>query len=249
MRRSARSRPTAAGSRGHSLRHRGRRFRSSLRYVNCSLRRRTARHRRREAGEEVIITGHGRAVAHIHPVSRPKHPLMLDDLAAFRATMPGLRRRGPMPGSRPCWTSPSPSFCRMQTIAIWPSGISVGSKPDYQTGDALHLAVANNHRAAVIYRLDKTLRKAGRFWTCRSAREHGPSKGLVYCATSDRLKKRLRVRSGFPPSEEHRDAASLGLRCICFAAFRSGSREPGDGLHFLGLPLAGERRRVLSTSP
>jgi hypothetical protein len=32
------------------------------------------------------------AVAHIHPVSHPKHPLMLDDLAAFRATMPRLRR-------------------------------------------------------------------------------------------------------------------------------------------------------------
>ena len=34
-----------------------------------------------EAGEEVIITRHGRAVAHIHPVSRPKHALRLDDLA------------------------------------------------------------------------------------------------------------------------------------------------------------------------
>jgi antitoxin (DNA-binding transcriptional repressor) of toxin-antitoxin stability system len=45
-----------------------------------------------EAGEEVIITRHGRAVAHIHTVSRRKHPLMLDDLAAFRATMPRLRR-------------------------------------------------------------------------------------------------------------------------------------------------------------
>jgi prevent-host-death family protein len=45
-----------------------------------------------EAGEEVIITRHGRAVAHIHSISRPKHPLMLDDLAAFRATMPRLRR-------------------------------------------------------------------------------------------------------------------------------------------------------------
>jgi prevent-host-death family protein len=45
-----------------------------------------------EAGEEVIITRHGRAVAHIHAVSRPKHPLMLDGLAAFRATMPRLRR-------------------------------------------------------------------------------------------------------------------------------------------------------------
>lgn len=44
-----------------------------------------------EAGEEVIITRHGRAVAHIHPVAPPKHPLRLDDLAAFRATMPHLR--------------------------------------------------------------------------------------------------------------------------------------------------------------
>jgi prevent-host-death family protein len=43
-----------------------------------------------EAGEEVIITRHGRAVAHIRPVSRPKHPLRLNDLAAFRATMPSL---------------------------------------------------------------------------------------------------------------------------------------------------------------
>jgi prevent-host-death family protein len=45
-----------------------------------------------EAGEEVIITRHGRAVAHIHPVARPKQPLLLDELAAFRATMPRLRR-------------------------------------------------------------------------------------------------------------------------------------------------------------
>jgi len=44
-----------------------------------------------EAGEEVIITRYGRAVAHIQPVSRPKRPLMLRDLAAFRTTMPHLR--------------------------------------------------------------------------------------------------------------------------------------------------------------
>jgi prevent-host-death family protein len=72
-----------------------------------------------EAGEEVIITRHGRAVAHLYPVSRPKYPLRLGDLAAFSAT-----------GRR--------------------------------AGDALHLAVANNHRAAVIYSLDKTLLKAGK---------------------------------------------------------------------------------------
>ncbi|MFN3075997.1 MAG: type II toxin-antitoxin system Phd/YefM family antitoxin [Alphaproteobacteria bacterium] len=45
-----------------------------------------------EAGEEVLITRHGRAIAHIRPALRPKHPLRLDDLAAFRATMPLLRR-------------------------------------------------------------------------------------------------------------------------------------------------------------
>ena len=44
-----------------------------------------------EAGEEVVVTRHGRAVAHIRSVSRPLHPLRLDDLAAFRATMPYLR--------------------------------------------------------------------------------------------------------------------------------------------------------------
>ena len=31
-----------------------------------------------------------------------------------------------------------------------------------RAGDALHLAVASNHRAAVIYSLDKTLLKAGK---------------------------------------------------------------------------------------
>jgi prevent-host-death family protein len=44
-----------------------------------------------EAGEEVVITRHGRAVAHLHAVSRPKQPPRLDDLAAFRATMPPMR--------------------------------------------------------------------------------------------------------------------------------------------------------------
>ena len=40
----------------------------------------------------MIITRHGRVMARVHPVSRPKHPLMMDELAAFRATMPRLRR-------------------------------------------------------------------------------------------------------------------------------------------------------------
>ena len=35
-------------------------------------------------------------------------------------------------------------------------------KTGLRAGGALHLAVANNHRAAVIYSLDKTLLKAGK---------------------------------------------------------------------------------------
>jgi prevent-host-death family protein len=44
-----------------------------------------------EAGEDVVITRHGRAVAHISPVARPKKPLRFQELAEFRATMPRLR--------------------------------------------------------------------------------------------------------------------------------------------------------------
>jgi prevent-host-death family protein len=47
-----------------------------------------------EAGEEVVITRRGREAARLSGVSRPKRPLaeMLDDLAAFRATLPPWRR-------------------------------------------------------------------------------------------------------------------------------------------------------------
>lgn len=45
-----------------------------------------------EAGEDVLITRRGRAVAHISPVARLKTQLRLKDLAEFRATMPRLRR-------------------------------------------------------------------------------------------------------------------------------------------------------------
>ncbi len=43
-----------------------------------------------EAGEEVVITRHGRPVAHMRPVARPRKPLPLDDLAKFRETLPQL---------------------------------------------------------------------------------------------------------------------------------------------------------------
>jgi prevent-host-death family protein len=45
-----------------------------------------------EAGEEVVVTRHGRAVAHIRPATCPKLPLRFEDLARFRATLPHLRQ-------------------------------------------------------------------------------------------------------------------------------------------------------------
>ncbi len=45
-----------------------------------------------EAGEDVTITRYGRAVARVLRASRPKQPLALNELAAFRASMPSLRR-------------------------------------------------------------------------------------------------------------------------------------------------------------
>ena len=45
-----------------------------------------------EAGQEVVITRRGKAVAHLSAVVRPKKPLPLRELAGFRATMPRSRR-------------------------------------------------------------------------------------------------------------------------------------------------------------
>ncbi len=45
-----------------------------------------------ESGEEVIITRHGRPVAHMRQAVSPKKPLDLEELAAFRATLPPQRR-------------------------------------------------------------------------------------------------------------------------------------------------------------
>ena len=47
-----------------------------------------------EAGEEVVITRHGRPSARLQAVAPAKRPLkeLLDDLAAFRATLPPQRR-------------------------------------------------------------------------------------------------------------------------------------------------------------
>jgi prevent-host-death family protein len=43
-----------------------------------------------ESGEDVVITRHGKPVAHLSALSPPKRPLR--PLAAFRATMPRWRR-------------------------------------------------------------------------------------------------------------------------------------------------------------
>jgi prevent-host-death family protein len=45
-----------------------------------------------EAGEEVVITRHGRPVARLVSAARARQPLPLVELAAFRATMPRLQR-------------------------------------------------------------------------------------------------------------------------------------------------------------
>ena len=45
-----------------------------------------------EAGQEVVITRRGKAVAHLSAAVRPEKPLPLRELAGFRAAMPRLRR-------------------------------------------------------------------------------------------------------------------------------------------------------------
>ncbi len=45
-----------------------------------------------EAGQEVVITRRGKAVAHLTAAVRLKKPLPLRELARFRAAMPQLRR-------------------------------------------------------------------------------------------------------------------------------------------------------------
>ena len=45
-----------------------------------------------EAGQEVVITRRGKAVAHLSPAVRPRQPLPLGELAGFRESMPPLRR-------------------------------------------------------------------------------------------------------------------------------------------------------------
>ena len=45
-----------------------------------------------EAGQEVLITRRGKAVAHLSAAVRPRKPLPLQELAGFREAMPRLRR-------------------------------------------------------------------------------------------------------------------------------------------------------------
>lgn len=52
-----------------------------------------------EAGEEIVITRHGRAVAHVSPAEKIKLALPLEELAALRKTVPA-------------WTDPSAGILR-----------------------------------------------------------------------------------------------------------------------------------------
>ena len=45
-----------------------------------------------EAGEEVVITRHGKPVAHVRQVTTPKQPLDFEALAALRARLPPQQR-------------------------------------------------------------------------------------------------------------------------------------------------------------
>ena len=45
-----------------------------------------------EAGEELVITRHGKPVAQLSPITAPKQPIDFEALAALRATMPPLRK-------------------------------------------------------------------------------------------------------------------------------------------------------------
>ena len=44
-----------------------------------------------EAGQEVLITRRGKAVAHLSAAVRPKKPIPLRELAEFRTAMPRLQ--------------------------------------------------------------------------------------------------------------------------------------------------------------
>ena len=52
-----------------------------------------------EAGEEIVITRHGRAVARVSPPQKQKQPFPIKRLAALRETVPA-------------WTAPSASVLR-----------------------------------------------------------------------------------------------------------------------------------------
>lgn len=52
-----------------------------------------------EAGEEIVITRHGRAVARVSPPEKIKQPLPIDRLASLRKTVPA-------------WTEPSAGIVR-----------------------------------------------------------------------------------------------------------------------------------------
>ena len=45
-----------------------------------------------EAGQEIVITRRGKAVAHLSAAVRPKRPIPLQELEEYRVALPRLRR-------------------------------------------------------------------------------------------------------------------------------------------------------------
>jgi len=59
-----------------------------------------------EAGEEIVITRHGRSVARVSPPDKQKQPLPLKRLASLRKVVPA-------------WTEPSTNLVRQLRDAMW----------------------------------------------------------------------------------------------------------------------------------
>lgn len=80
-----------------------------------------------ESGEEIIIIRHGRPVARVSPVEKPKQAPAFDRLAQLRENVP--------PGDSPAWISSASKGTPSNALPPHTS---------FLTG-ALHLAIARNH--------------------------------------------------------------------------------------------------------
>lgn len=134
-----------------------------------------------EAGEEVVITRRGQPSARITPVEKPKHPVV--PLAEFRSRMPRWRKSSAELLREIEFSSLIAREVRMGGLAESDALVAIGQSDallagsfhvlvfgvaDYElvkayiqhfatklrAGDALHLAIANNHQSKICYTLD-----------------------------------------------------------------------------------------------